>query len=226
MSGDRVVGTMDFFTTEYIELSESRASALRNVQQLVSQRLDIVRSGETAAENARQLLDSISRLRSASQDATRVAREAVARASEMTTNVTALSESSIAIGDVIKIISSIADQTNLLALNATIEAARAGDVGKGSRSSPARSRTWPGRPPRPRRRSPSRSPASRPTPSRSPTASTSPARRSVRWTPSRPASTRSSRTRRAWPSCWNVRREQPGRTGRAFERGDGLNRFA
>ncbi|MFC5003791.1 methyl-accepting chemotaxis protein [Dactylosporangium cerinum] len=131
MSGDRVVGTMDFFTTEYIELSESRASALRNVQQLVSQRLDIVRSGETAAENARQLLDSISRLRSASQDATRVAREAVARASEMTTNVTALSESSIAIGDVIKIISSIADQTNLLALNATIEAARAGDVGKG-----------------------------------------------------------------------------------------------
>jgi putative methionine-R-sulfoxide reductase with GAF domain len=131
LSGDRVVGTMDFFTTEYIELSESRASALRNVQQLVSQRLDIVRAGETAAENARQLLESISRLRSASQDATRVAQEAVARASEMTTNVTALSESSIAIGDVIKIISSIADQTNLLALNATIEAARAGDVGKG-----------------------------------------------------------------------------------------------
>ena len=131
MSGDRVFGTMDFFTTEYIELSESRASALRNVQQLVSQRLDIVRAGETAAENARRLLESVSRLRSASQDATRVAREAVARASEMTANVTALSESSIAIGDVIKIISSIADQTNLLALNATIEAARAGDVGKG-----------------------------------------------------------------------------------------------
>ncbi len=36
------------------ELSESRASALRNVQQLVSQRLDIVRAGETAAENSRQ----------------------------------------------------------------------------------------------------------------------------------------------------------------------------
>ncbi|MGI5184153.1 methyl-accepting chemotaxis protein [Dactylosporangium sp. CA-152071] len=131
MIGDRVIGTMDFFTTEFIELSESRASALRNVQQLVSQRLDICRAQETAATNARDLLDSISRLRSASQDATGVAREAVARASEMTTNVTALSESSTAIGDVIKIISSIADQTNLLALNATIEAARAGDVGKG-----------------------------------------------------------------------------------------------
>ncbi len=35
------------------------------------------------------------------------------------------------IGDVVKLINSIASQTNLLALNATIEAARAGDAGRG-----------------------------------------------------------------------------------------------
>jgi methyl-accepting chemotaxis protein len=35
------------------------------------------------------------------------------------------------IGDVVKLIQSVADQTNLLALNATIEAARAGDAGRG-----------------------------------------------------------------------------------------------
>lgn len=35
------------------------------------------------------------------------------------------------IGELVKVINSIADQTNLLALNATIEAARAGDAGKG-----------------------------------------------------------------------------------------------
>ena len=122
---------MDFFTTERIELSDSRGSALRNVQQLVSQRLDVLRGQEVAAENARLLLDSVARLRAASEDATRVADEAVDRATTMTADVEALSQASAAIGDVIKIISSIADQTNLLALNATIEAARAGDVGKG-----------------------------------------------------------------------------------------------
>ncbi len=127
----QILGTMDFFTTETIDLSESRASALRNVQQLVSQRLEVIRAAEAAAENSRALMETVTRLRSASQDATRVAEDAVARASEMTQEVDALGQASTAIGDVIKIISSIADQTNLLALNATIEAARAGEIGKG-----------------------------------------------------------------------------------------------
>jgi methyl-accepting chemotaxis protein len=86
---------------------------------------------EIAAENARGLLDTVSRLRSASDDATRVAEKAVSRASAMTPEVEALGQASTAIGDVIRIISSLADQTNLLALDATIEAARAGEVGKG-----------------------------------------------------------------------------------------------
>ncbi len=42
-----------------------------------------------------------------------------------------LSQTAQRIGDVVKLIDSIAAQTNLLALNATIEAARAGDAGKG-----------------------------------------------------------------------------------------------
>jgi methyl-accepting chemotaxis protein len=42
-----------------------------------------------------------------------------------------LGESSKEIGNVVKVITSIAQQTNLLALNATIEAARAGEAGKG-----------------------------------------------------------------------------------------------
>jgi len=131
VSLDRIVGTMDFFTTEFIDLSDSRASALRNVQQLVSQRLDIVRGSEQSAQNARDLLNTVDRLRAATNDAARVADEAVGRASDMTGDVTALGDASNSIGDVIKVITSIADQTNLLALNATIEAARAGEIGKG-----------------------------------------------------------------------------------------------
>jgi methyl-accepting chemotaxis protein len=52
-------------------------------------------------------------------------------AESTTATVFKLGESSSEIGQVIKVITSIAQQTNLLALNATIEAARAGEAGKG-----------------------------------------------------------------------------------------------
>jgi putative methionine-R-sulfoxide reductase with GAF domain len=131
MVGGRVIGTMDFFVTDTIDLSESRGSALRNVQQLVSQRLDVLRRSDESSDNARDLLDTVARLREAANDAGRVAESAVSQASTMTEEVEALDESSAAVGEVIRIISGIADQTNLLALNATIEAARAGELGKG-----------------------------------------------------------------------------------------------
>ena len=66
-----------------------------------------------------------------STEAVRVAQAAAAEAQTATGTVAKLGDSSREIGDVVKVITSIAEQTNLLALNATIEAARAGEAGKG-----------------------------------------------------------------------------------------------
>ncbi len=60
-----------------------------------------------------------------------VASQAVHRADSSQTTIRGLADSTARIGDVVRLIDSIAGQTNLLALNATIEAARAGETGKG-----------------------------------------------------------------------------------------------
>jgi GAF domain-containing protein len=129
--GDEVVGTMDFFTTETIELSDSRRGSLRNVSQLVSQRLDILRAATRDRTAADALLTSVARLSDSAGEALAVAEEAVSQTNAMAEQVRVLEASSSAVGDVIRVISTIADQTNLLALNATIEAARAGQAGRG-----------------------------------------------------------------------------------------------
>jgi methyl-accepting chemotaxis protein len=56
---------------------------------------------------------------------------AVETSGQASKTVEKLGDSSREIGQVIKLITTIAGQTNLLALNATIEAARAGEAGKG-----------------------------------------------------------------------------------------------
>ena len=56
---------------------------------------------------------------------------AVSEAARTSDAVSELNEAGRRIGDVIKLITTIAAQTNLLALNATIEAARAGEAGRG-----------------------------------------------------------------------------------------------
>ncbi len=147
----RVVGTMDFFTTTTTVLSESRAAALRQVAQLVTQRLEVLARAEADADSARALLDTVTRLRAASTDAAEVGAGSAQRARAVEADVEALAAASTSIGDIIKVISAIASQTNLLALNATIEAARAGQAARASRWWRGRSRSWRAPPPRPHR---------------------------------------------------------------------------
>lgn len=86
---------------------------------------------QTVANGADEMSASIREIAKNANDAVRVAVEAVRVAETTNTTVKKLGESSVEIGKVIKVITSIAQQTNLLALNATIEAARAGEAGKG-----------------------------------------------------------------------------------------------
>jgi len=80
---------------------------------------------------AEQLTASIREIAKSAAEATTVATQAADVASTTNTTVAKLGESSVEIGNVVKVITEIAEQTNLLALNATIEAARAGETGKG-----------------------------------------------------------------------------------------------
>ena len=87
-----------------------------------------VQSVATAAE---ELTSSISEIGRQIHETARIAGEAVNQAQATTDHVGGLSTAASRIGDVVKLINSIAGQTNLLALNATIEAARAGEAGRG-----------------------------------------------------------------------------------------------
>ena len=86
---------------------------------------------QTVASGTEEMSASIREIAQNANTAARVATDAVRVAEDTNVTVGKLGESSAEIGQVIKVITSIAQQTNLLALNATIEAARAGDAGKG-----------------------------------------------------------------------------------------------
>jgi methyl-accepting chemotaxis protein len=85
----------------------------------------------TVAASAEELAASVNEISMRVQKTVEIVGAASGQASDSNNRIVSLAESAARIGDVVKLIRSIADQTNLLALNATIEAARAGDAGKG-----------------------------------------------------------------------------------------------
>ncbi|MCB9914943.1 MAG: methyl-accepting chemotaxis protein [Planctomycetes bacterium] len=86
---------------------------------------------QTVATATQELDASVKEIAKHATEAAHVGCEAVKVAETTNHTITKLGDSSAEVGQVIKVITSIAQQTNLLALNATIEAARAGEAGKG-----------------------------------------------------------------------------------------------
>jgi methyl-accepting chemotaxis protein len=85
----------------------------------------------TVASAAEELSSSVAEISRQVARSSEIAHKAVDDAQRTNGIVQALSTGAEKIGEVVKLIHSIAAQTNLLALNATIEAARAGESGRG-----------------------------------------------------------------------------------------------
>ena len=107
------------------ESASTKASQTSATADQVSANVDAV------AAATEEMGASIREIAQNAAEAARVVTSAVTMAQNANAIVRKLGESSAGIGNIIKVITSIAEQTHLLALNATIEAARAGEAGKG-----------------------------------------------------------------------------------------------
>ncbi len=138
-------GTMVSISQQTLTLSSSSSELAAisrqmqsNAEDTASQSQMVSAAGEevdmsiqAVATSSQEMSISIQEIAQNATEAAKVATNAVQVASTANTAIGKLGESSLEIGNVVKVITSIAQQTNLLALNATIEAARAGEAGKG-----------------------------------------------------------------------------------------------
>jgi methyl-accepting chemotaxis protein len=116
-------------TNTRIATSAEEASTQANVVATAAE--EVTRNVQEVAAGTQETGAAIREIAQNAHEAARVAADAVGVAESTNQTVSKLGDSSAEIGNVVKVITSIAEQTNLLALNATIEAARAGEAGKG-----------------------------------------------------------------------------------------------
>jgi methyl-accepting chemotaxis protein len=132
---EKVLGTV----SSNADMVKSAATAMLSSSERTTQHAEsALNESDQASANASQvagsseeLLNSIAEISRQLDQTKTIMSNAVSKAEATNDRYAGLAEAAQKIGDVIKLIQTIAGQTNLLALNATIEAARAGDAGRG-----------------------------------------------------------------------------------------------
>ncbi len=104
------------------------SEAAQSVADAMKRASDVATAAAAASDEFALSIDEISRQATQSEQ---LARNAASSADGTDTNISALSDSTEEISQVLDLIQTIANRTNLLALNASIEAARGGDSGRG-----------------------------------------------------------------------------------------------
>ncbi|MEU0557776.1 methyl-accepting chemotaxis protein [Dactylosporangium maewongense] len=130
-SAGRLAGASERMSGVATRIASSAAQTSAQAQTVAAAAEEVSRSVDTVSAGSEEMGASIREIAQNASEAARVANEAVQITEQTSATMSRLGDSSAEIGNVIKVITSIAEQTNLLALNATIEAARAGEAGKG-----------------------------------------------------------------------------------------------
>ncbi|MGJ5672518.1 MAG: methyl-accepting chemotaxis protein [Nostochopsis sp.] len=123
-SSEELTAVSNEMTDNAKQTAEQATSASASAEQVNQNTSTVVTAVEEMNASIREIAKTVAQ-------GAQVTTEAVKAADRTNQTIDKLGQSSVEIGKVIKVITSIAGQTNLLALNATIEAARAGDAGRG-----------------------------------------------------------------------------------------------
>jgi methyl-accepting chemotaxis protein len=143
-SMDAALRKIDHESTQLAQSSEKMAEVSQNIRANSEETSaqanafsaateEVNRNLQTVATATEEMSASIQEIAKIATEAAKIAAQVMTSAAEADRTVSILGASSVEIGQVIKMITSIAQKTDLLALNATVEAARAGEVGAASR---------------------------------------------------------------------------------------------
>jgi len=131
VSAERIATASEQFSATNRQITADSAEVSEQASVASATTENLKHNLQTVATGTEQMSATIQDIAKNATESARVTGEAVKSTQATNSAVAKLGESSTQIGQVIKVITSIAGQTNLLALNATIEAARAGEAGKG-----------------------------------------------------------------------------------------------